>query len=90
MPSADADLPWQDARPPSSLPGERNSWLYIPLLHAGARNLTSRAYQDWHSHPGLGPRFCELVALLRDAPPVPPSGLAQTLLAVAECEAHDA
>ena len=30
------------------------------------------------------------MALLRDAPPVPPSGLAQTLLAVAECEAHDA
>ena len=34
--------------------------------------------------------FLELVSLLREAPPVLPSGLAQTLLAVAECEAHDA
>ena len=82
-------LPWQDARPPSSLPGERNSWLYIPLLHAGAGNLTERAQHDWRSRPGLGPRFWELASLLRDAPPVMPSALAQTLLAVAECEAHD-
>ena len=83
-------LPWQDARPPSSLPGERNSWLYIPLLHAGAGNLTERAQHAWRSRPGLGPRFWELASLLRDAPPVMPSALAQTLLAVAECEAHDA
>ena len=83
-------LPWQDARPPSSLPGERNSWFYIPLLHAGAGNLTARAQHDWRSRPGLGPRFWELASLLRDAPPVMPSALAQTLLAVAECEAHDA
>ena len=34
--------------------------------------------------------FLELVSLLREAPPVLPSGLAQTLLVVAECEAHDA
>ena len=80
MHSANAEpLPWQDARPPSSLPGERNSWLY-------RGHLASRAQQDWQSHPGLGSRFCELVSLLRDAPPVPPSGLAQTLLAVTECE----
>ena len=47
MPSADAEpLRWQDARPPSSLPGERNSWLYIPLLHAGTGTLTSHAYQS--------------------------------------------
>ena len=83
-------LPWQDARPPSSWPGERNSWLYIPLLHAGAGNLTARAQHDWRSRPGLGPRFWELASLLRDAAPVMPSALAQTLLAVAECEAHDA
>ena len=38
--------------------------------------------------PGIGPRFGELVALLRDAPPVMPTTLARTLLAVAECDAH--
>ena len=34
--------------------------------------------------------FLELASLRRDAPPVRPSALAQTLLAVAECKAHDA
>ena len=29
-------LPWQDARPPHGDPGERCSWLYVPLLHAAA------------------------------------------------------
>ena len=91
LPSAgEGPLPWQNARPSSSVPGERNSWLYIPLLHAGAGNLSARAQHDWRSRPGFGPRFSEFESLLRDAPPVPPSGLAQTLLAVAECEAHDA
>ena len=82
-------LPWQDARPPSSVPGERNSWLFVPLLHAAAGNLTERANQAWRDCPGIGPRFGELVALLRDAPPVMPTTLARTLLAVAECDAHD-
>ena len=84
-----APLPWQDARPPSSVPGERNSWLFVPLLHAAAGNLTERANQAWRDCPGIGPRFGELVALLRDAPPVMPTTLARTLLALAECDAHD-
>ena len=82
-------LPWQDARPPSSVPGERNSWLFVPLLHAAAGNLTERANQAWRDCPAIGPRFGELVALLRDSPPVMPTTLARTLLAVAECDAHD-
>ena len=30
----------------------KNSWLFIPLLHAGAANLTARAQHDWRSCPG--------------------------------------
>ncbi|OLP81689.1 hypothetical protein AK812_SmicGene37745, partial [Symbiodinium microadriaticum] len=82
-------LPWQDARPPSSMPGERNSWLFVPLLQAAAGNLTARATHAWRSCPQIGTRFNELVSLLRDAPPPRPTGIARTLLAVAECEAHD-
>eukprot|EP00439_Symbiodinium_sp_Y106_P052263 s6992_g7.t1 len=81
-PSALAALPWQDARPPSSAPGERNSWLYVPLLHAGAGTLSTRALQAWRANPVFGPRFEELVATLRRAPPAVPGQLARSLLAV--------
>ena len=47
------------------------------------------ANQAWRACPRIGPRFGELVALLRDAPPVMPTKLARTLLAVAESDAHD-
>ena len=59
-------LPWQDARPPSSMPGERNSWLFVPLLQEAAGNLTARATHAWRSCPQIGTRFNELVSLLRD------------------------
>jgi len=85
-----AILPWQDARPPSSVPGERNSWLYIPLLHAGAGTLTPRAQQAWRAWPTLGTRFAELQLLLSGSQPVAPICIARSLLAIAECEAHDA
>ena len=75
-------LPWHDARPPSSLPGERNSWRYIPLL----RVPSTTGDRGQGSVLVFGAR----VLAGDEAPPVLPSGLAQTLLAVAECEAHDA
>ena len=86
-----ATLAWQDARPPSTVPGERNcTCLYVPLLHAAAGNLTARARQAWLSCPRTGPRFDQLVSILREAPPASPAALARTLLlAVAECEAQD-
>ena len=86
---AAAPLPWQDALPPNTVPGERNSWLYVPLLHAAAGNLTARARQAWLSCPRTGPRFDQLVSTLREAAPASPTTLARTLLAVAECEALD-
>ncbi|CAE7440143.1 unnamed protein product, partial [Symbiodinium sp. KB8] len=89
-PSAIAPLPWQDACPPSSAPGEGNSWLYVPLLHAGAGTLSAGALQAWRAHPVLGPRFEELATTLRRAPPAMPRQLARSLLAVADCEADDA
>ena len=39
----------------------------LPLLPAGAGNLSARAQHDWRSRPGFGPRFWELASLLRDA-----------------------
>ena len=65
--SGQEPLPWQDARPPSTVPGERTSWLYVPLLHAAAGNLTARARQAWLSCPRTGPRFDQLVSILRGA-----------------------
>ena len=58
-------------------------------LHAAAGNLTARARQAWLSCPRTGPRFDQLVSILREAPPASPAALARTLLAVAECEAQD-
>ena len=90
QPSAIAPLPWQDGCLPSSAPGERNSWLYVSLLHVGAGTLSACALQAWRAHPVLGPRFEELATTLRRAPPAMPRQLARSLLAVADCEAHDA
>ena len=42
------------------------------------------------SLPDLGPRFGELVAVLRNARSVAPADVAGSLLAVADCEAHEA
>ena len=76
---------------PRSMPGERNSWLFVPLLHP-AGNLTARAKQPRRCCPRIGLRFDKLVTLLRDARPAMPTGLARTrtLLEVVDCEAHEA
>ena len=84
-PHLDAALPWQDARPPSVQPGQRCSWLFVPLLHAGAGHLTRAAEQAWQEGPGFGTRFAELAAALRRAPGVPPATLLRLLRAAADC-----
>ena len=85
-PQRDEALPWQDTRPPSVQPGQRCSWLFVPLLHAGAGHLTNAAEQAWHARPGFGTRFAELAAALRRAPGVSPATLLRLLRAAADCE----
>ncbi|CAE7283556.1 unnamed protein product [Symbiodinium sp. CCMP2592] len=60
----------------------RREGLYVPLLHAGAGNLSERALQAWRVTPDFGPRFSELAAKLRGAAPVAPGQLARSLLAL--------
>ena len=70
--------------------GERQSWLYVPLLHAGAAGLGAEADRAWREHPQAGPRWEELVAALRGSRPIAPSALARLYRAIAELEAGDA
>jgi len=51
--------------------------------------LTARARQAWLSCPLIGPRFDQLVSILREAAPASPTPLARTLFALVECEALD-
>ncbi|CAE7572732.1 unnamed protein product, partial [Symbiodinium pilosum] len=82
---------WRNSRPPHALPaGERQSWLYVPLLHAGAAGVGAEADRAWREHPQAGPRWEELVAALRGSRPIAPSALARLYRAIAELEAGDA
>ena len=89
-PRDETALPWQDARPPSTMPGPRCSWLFVPLLHAGAGHLTRAAADAWHARPQLGPRFAELASALHQSSSVPPGTIARLMRAAAECESLDA
>ena len=44
---------WHSQAPPAqaSNPGPTNSWLYVPLLHAGVGRRTAQAEQAWLHHP---------------------------------------
>ncbi|CAE7744407.1 unnamed protein product [Symbiodinium sp. CCMP2592] len=48
---------WLDAPPPAAEPSERNSWLFVPLLHAGAGFLTDTARRAWRAAGAVGSRF---------------------------------
>ena len=80
--------PWQDARPPNGHLGATFSWLFVPLLHAGAGSLTGAAQQAWQSRPRIGDRFAALAEALRNAPAVVPSDLARLINAELECDEH--
>ncbi|CAE7767260.1 unnamed protein product [Symbiodinium sp. CCMP2592] len=83
-------LRWQDARPPSSPPGDRNSWLFVPLLHAATGNLSEAAWAAWRSLPHEGgARFDNLVETLRQARSVEPGSLVRLLHGVVACEAQE-
>ena len=90
-PTAQPALPrWQGARPPDALPGDRNSWLFVPLLHAAAGNLSVPALTDWQSLPDdAAGRFDTLAGALQAAPPAEPSCFARLLHGVAECDAQE-
>ena len=64
---------------------DRNSWLFVPLLHAAAGNRPwqlGALYRD-----DAAGRFDALAGALRAAPPAEPSCLARLLHCVAECGA---
>ena len=89
-PAPHAPPRWQDARPPSAQPGDRNSWLFVPLLHAAAGNLSEQALAAWRSLPDdAAGRFDALADALQAAPPAEPSCLARLLHSVAECDAEE-
>ena len=90
-PAPHAPPRWQDARPPSAQPGDRNSWLLVPLLHTAAGNLSEQALAAWRSLPDdAAGRFDALADALQAAPPAEPSCLARLLHSVAECDAEEA
>ena len=79
--------PWQDVRPPSVQPSLRCSWLFVPLLHAGAGYLSRAAEQAWQERPGLG---CALRSLLLPCAVPPPATLLRLLRAAADCDDAEA
>ena len=71
---------WLHQGPPQHrAPGPTNSWLYVPLLHAGAGRLQQATEQAWSQHPHSTHEWQALVQHLREAPPVPWQQLHNTL-----------
>ena len=75
---------WHSQGPPAqaSNPGPTNSWLYVPLLHAGVGRLTAQAEQAWLHHPNSTQEWHDLVQHLRNARPVPWQQLHHTLVLI--------
>ena len=88
--SPPALLRWHETRPPTTDPGERCCWLYVPLLHAAAGFLSDSAYAAWSGEPEIGERWLAMVVALRSAPPSPQQALANAIHTVAELEARHA
>ena len=81
--------PWMSHGPPRHQPGPTNSWLYVPLLHAGAARLHPRAEQAWDQDPRGNRDWQALVQHLREAAPVPWQHLHNTLTVLLQVAAHD-
>ena len=77
---------WTAAPPPHTEPGPRNSWLFVPLIHAGAGLLSHAAQRTWSAVRVGGARFDEIAAALRESAPQQPALL---LRALPTCEARD-
>ena len=68
---------------------QRNSWLFVPLLHASAGFLTQPARRAWRAAGAAGSRFDELAAALGGAPPQQPAVLLRTLRTLVACDAGE-
>ena len=70
---------------------DRNSWLFVPLLHAATGNLSEAARAAWRSLPNDGgSRFDGLAEVLPQAPPVDPVSLVRVLHGALALEAQEA
>ena len=78
----------RDSRGPPKHPEApyKNSWLYIPLLHAAAGTLSSEAASAWNQHPRCGERWSRLVCAPARAEPLHVDRLAGLLHALADAE----
>ena len=80
---------WTAAPPPHTEPGPRNSWLFVPLIHAGAGLLSHTAQRTWSAARVGGARFDEIAAALRESAPQQPALLLRALRTLLACEARD-
>ena len=76
-----AIMPWFQQGPPlpSTPRPPTHSWIFVPLLHAAARRLTTSAERAWEADARFAGVWQRYVVLLRNAPPVPPEVLLRTL-----------
>ena len=74
-------MPWFQQGPPlpSTPRPPTHSWIFVPLLHAAARRLTTSAERAWEADARFAGVWQRYVVLLRNAPPVPPEVLLHTL-----------
>ncbi|CAE7877636.1 unnamed protein product [Symbiodinium microadriaticum] len=78
---------WHSRGPPEQPEARyRNSWLYVPLLHAAAGTLSGEATSAWNRHPHCGERWSRLVRALASAGPIHVDQLVALLHALAEVE----
>ena len=80
---------WTAAPPPDTEPGPRNSWLFVPVIHAGAGLLSHAAQRTWSTARVGGARFDELAAALRESVPQQPALLLRTMRTLLASEARD-
>lgn len=67
---------WAHRRPPSELvTTDRNSWLYVPLLHAAAGNLAAPALVAWQASAPAAGWWDQARQVLHDAGPIPSQAL---------------
>ena len=79
---------WHNQGPPQhNHPGPTNSWLYVPLLDAGAGRLTQEAEEAWLHDPRSTREWHAVVQQLRQAQPVPWQQLHHTLVVLQDVAA---
>merc|ERR1712224_540864 len=72
---------WSHQGPPlPSTIGDRNSWVYVPLLLDVAGVLTATAVEAWRSHPATGSWWNNAVTKLRASPIIPSQQIVGALM----------